>query len=75
VHICLLSEQVTFHLQPRKQLHALTPINANFMILSAVTYIFILIGGYEVTACSPVEPSMATVGTPKLATFKKHFER
>ena len=36
-----LSEQVTFHLQPRKQLHALTPINANFTILSAVTYIYV----------------------------------
>jgi len=37
INLSLLSEQVTFHLQPRKQLHTLTPISANFMILSAVT--------------------------------------
>jgi len=28
------------------------------MILSAVTYMFILIGGYEVTSCSSLESSM-----------------
>ena len=65
INICVLSEQVTFHLQPRKQLHTLTPINTNFTILSTVTYIFILIGSYEVTFCSSMVPSM---GTPKLVT-------
>jgi len=66
IHICLLSEQVTFRLQPRKQLHALTPINANFMILSAVTYILYLL---EVTRSHPAllwSPVCMHVGTPKL---------
>ena len=30
------NQRVTCHLQPRKQLHTLTPINPNFKILSAV---------------------------------------
>jgi len=68
----ILSEQVTFHSQPRKQLHTLTPINANFTVLSAVINIFILIGGYKVTSCSSMEPSM---GTPKLVTFNKFLGR
>jgi len=62
---------MTFHLQPRKQLHALTPINANFMILSAVTYIFILIGSYEVTSCSSMEPSMHAYGYSKTSDFQE----
>ena len=33
-------------------IHTLTPINTNLTILSAVTRIFILNGGYEVTSCS-----------------------
>ena len=44
INTCELSEQVTFGSQPRKQLHTLTPNNANFTILSAVTNIFILTG-------------------------------
>jgi len=47
----------------KKQLHTLTPINANFTILRAVTNIFIRIGGYEVTSCSSMEPSMAGLYT------------
>ena len=48
-------EQVTFHLQPRKYLHTLTPVNATFtIILSAVTNIFILIDDYEVISCSSI---------------------
>jgi len=44
-------------------------------LFSAVTYIFMLTGVYEVTSRSSMEPSMATMGTPKLVTFKKHFGR
>jgi len=62
---------VTFHLQPRKQLHALTPINANFTILSVVTYMFILIGGYEVISCSSMEPSMHAYGYSQTSDFQE----
>ena len=47
------------------------PINANFMILSAVTYIFILIGGYEVTSCSSLEPSMYAYGYSQTTDFQE----
>ena len=75
INTCALSEQVTFGSQPRKQLHTLTPNNANFTILSAVTNIFMFTGGYEVTSCSSMEPSMATMGTPKLVTFTLKGDR
>jgi len=57
--------------KPRKQLHALTAINANFTILSAVTYIFIFIGGYEVTSCSSMEPSMHAYGYSQTSDFQE----